>query len=357
MMRNTRPLLVGRSRRVGSQKKPSAAETDLRRAWRSSEDPAAPKTRAVPGRGRQAEADERPAAVGALGGHLAAVGLGHLPDDGEPEPGAGLPARRGRAVEAVEDVRQVVLVDARPVVADGHLAVADADLDLAAGRAPLGRVVEQVADGALDRSGHAADDGLLEVGHERDAAAVAAHAVDRLAGHEVEADVLGLARRPRRGRGRRARRRARSSRRAARRRRPAGARAPPRGIASSRASTSMFVRRLVSGVRSSCEASATKRRWLRAESSSAASMVLKLPARRPSSSVPSSAMRRERSRVSVTSSVASVSRRTGASAVRATSSPRAAASPIPPSATRTRIVRSRSRLSSTSVSGRAIWTT
>ena len=35
----------------------------------------------------------------------------------------------------------------------------------------------------------------------------------------------------------------------------------------------MFVRRLVKGVRSSWEASATKRRWLRAESSSAASIV------------------------------------------------------------------------------------
>ena len=113
------------------------------------------------------------------------------------------------------------------------------------------------------------------------------------------------------GRARPARRRARSSRRAARRRRPAGAPAPRAGRSSARASTSMFVRRLVKGVRSSCEASATKRRWLRAESSSAASIVLKLPARRPSSSVPSSAMRRERSRVAVTSSVASVSRRTG----------------------------------------------
>ena len=42
----------------------------------------------------------------------------------------------------------------------------------------------------------------------------------------------------------------------------------------------MFVRTLVSGVRSSCEASATSWRWARVDSSSAASIVLKLAASR-----------------------------------------------------------------------------
>ena len=67
----------------------------------------------------------------------------------------------------------------------------------------------------------------------------------------------------------------------------------------------MFVLRLVSGVRSSCEASATSCRCARLESSSAASIVLKLVASRPSSSSPVEvdSIRCERSRVSVTASV------------------------------------------------------
>ena len=53
----------------------------------------------------------------------------------------------------------------------------------------------------------------------------------------------------------------------------------------------MFVRRLVSGVRSSCDASATSWRWARFESSSPASIELKLVARRLSSSRPLTSMR------------------------------------------------------------------
>ena len=52
------------------------------------------------------------------------------------------------------------------------------------------------------------------------------------------------------------------------------------------ASTSRLVRSEVSGVRSSCEASATSRRCARWESSSASSIVLNAPARRASSSSP-----------------------------------------------------------------------
>ncbi len=59
-----------------------------------------------------------------------------------------------------------------------------------------------------------------------------------------------------------------------------------RRSARSPASTSMFVRRHVSGVRNSCDASATSCRWARFESSSPASIVLKLVARRLSSSRP-----------------------------------------------------------------------
>ena len=58
----------------------------------------------------------------------------------------------------------------------------------------------------------------------------------------------------------------------------------------------MFVRRLVSGVLSSWEASETSWRCARAESSSAPSIVLNVVASRESSSVPSASIRRERSR-------------------------------------------------------------
>ena len=120
----------------------------------------------------------------------------------------------------------------------------------------------------------------------------------------------------------------------------------------------MFVFRLVSGVRSSCEASATSCRCARLEPSSAASIVLKLVASRPSSSSPVEvdSIRCERSRVSVTASVVSVSRRTGASAARETIRPSAAATPIPPTAIRIRKSVIRCSVRFTSPSGLAIWT-
>ena len=75
---------------------------------------------------RRAEADaqQRPAAGRVLGSDTAAVGLGGLAHDRQAEPRAGQLARAPGAVEAVEDVRQVGLVEAGPVVADGELAVA-----------------------------------------------------------------------------------------------------------------------------------------------------------------------------------------------------------------------------------------
>ena len=110
----------------------------------------------------------------------------------------------------------------------------------------------------------------------------------------------------------------------------------PGGSVRSLASTSMFVRRLVSGVLSSCDASATSCRCARVDFSSAPSIALKLAARRPSSSRPPESMRCERSPVSVTFSAVAVRRRTGASAARETASPSAAAIAIPPPAIRIR---------------------
>ena len=198
-------------------------------------------------------------------------------DDREAEAGARLAASRAGAVEAVEDEGQVLFVDSGAVVAHGDLAVADADLDLAARRAPLRGVVEQVRDGALDRRGAPVDERLLEVRRECDAGPVATGTLDRVCGDQVEPHVLGLLRL-----------------------RTVFTReldqlADQRGHLADlldhvgqelltlrlrqlvlACEDSMFVRRLVSGVRSSCEASATSCRWARLESSSAASMVLKL---------------------------------------------------------------------------------
>ena len=85
----------------------------------------------------------------------------------------------------------------------------------------------------------------------------------------------------------------------------------------------MFARRLAIGVRSSWLASATSWRCASTERSRASSVALKLRARRESSSsaAPTS-MRRETSGSAATASVPLVKRPIGASAVRATSTPR-----------------------------------
>ena len=97
--------------------------------------------------------------------------------------------------------------------------------------------------------------------------------------------------------------------------------------------TSRFVRRLVSGVRSSCDASSTSWLWARREDSSASRRRLKVRRRRPSSSGPPGESRRETSVVSATSSTESVSEFSGMRAVRATSQPRATARRTPTNAT------------------------
>ena len=110
----------------------------------------------------------------------------------------------------------------------------------------------------------------------------------------------------------------------------------------------MFVRRLVTGVRSSCEASATSWRWACTESSSAltdcssaSSIALKLLARRPISSSPAGLMRPLRSWVRATCSVARVRRLSGSTAAPATSRPSSAASAMPPTTSSARIRRRR----------------
>src|SRR5262249_24808036 len=78
------------------------------------------------------------------------VAVGDLLDDGEAEPGAGHAPGTGRAVKAVEDVRDVGRIDALPVVAHHHRPAFDGDLDRRAGGAPLGSVVDQVRHRSAD---------------------------------------------------------------------------------------------------------------------------------------------------------------------------------------------------------------
>src|SRR4051794_2711103 len=79
-------------------------------------------------RAAQPQAHERAAAVWSLRADPAAVRLRHLLHDREPQAGARQLASRRRPIETVEDVRQVAVFDARPVVPDDHLPVADRDL-------------------------------------------------------------------------------------------------------------------------------------------------------------------------------------------------------------------------------------
>ncbi len=119
-------------------------------------------------------------------------------------------------------------------------------------------------------------------------------------------------------------------------------------------STSTFVRRLVIGVRSSCDASATSWRWRHCASSSAPSIALKLTPSRPSSSRPVASTRRERSPVERTSSAASASRSTGRTAGRASSRPNNAPRPHRPrSAGRTAAAAGRARCPSRPAAARS----
>ena len=180
-------------------------------------------------------------------------------------------------------------------------------LDGAAGRAPLRRVVEQVADRALERRGHAADERLAAGRSSKTTLGpVAPRALDRACGDEVEPDVLGLGRvLLARARARPARRSAPSSRRAARRTSASSCSRSPGGSAPSlrehldvRAQARQRRAQLVRRVGD--ELPLRARRLLER----ARACVLKLAASRLSSSRPCTRSARERSPVSVTRSVA-----------------------------------------------------
>ena len=108
-----------------------------------------------------------------------------------PRPDPGSPRAAAGAVEAVEDVRQVLRGDAGAVVAHGHLAPGDRDLHRLPGRAPLDRVVEQVADRPRQAAARAADHARLAGQHEPGRGRVAARALHGVVHELIETQVLG----------------------------------------------------------------------------------------------------------------------------------------------------------------------
>ncbi len=265
------------------------------------------------------------------------MALGCLPDDGEPETGTRHHPGVGGPVEPLEDQRQVGLGHPWPLVGHRELAAMQRDPHRAAGRAPLGRVVEQVRDGALE-------DLCLTDDPPGRAPGCRTRPRGRVA-------VPGRRRARRCRRGRAAREFATSgSSRASSTRSPTRVESsstwavtsskiscrelsaiPPR--LSACASSSRLVRRLVSGVRSSCPASATSRRCRSRERCRARSMSLNDAARLASSSSPVIGIGFSSS-VRAMCSAAALSWRTGSSADLATASPISPAAMIPPPPTR-----------------------
>ena len=103
-----------------------------------------------------------------------------------------MPRAAGGPVEAVEDERQVGLVDPGAVVADGQLAAVHGDLDRAAGRAPLDGVVEQVATARSSAAGTPTTVDSSSSAADHDLRRAPLRALDRVVDEQVEPDVLGL---------------------------------------------------------------------------------------------------------------------------------------------------------------------
>ena len=160
---------------------------------------------------------QRAAAVGGLRGDRAAVRLGDLAHDRQAEAGAGLPARRSRAVEAVEDVRRGRRRRcpgpwSRTVSSPSRSAhVHDGSRPGSTWR----RCRAGCATARSSAPGHAADERRLELGREarrRGACRRARSTAPATSASRRTSSMLGSA--PRRGRARRGRRRARSAPRA-----------------------------------------------------------------------------------------------------------------------------------------------
>jgi hypothetical protein len=118
------------------------------------------------------------------------VRVGHLADDGQSQAGTRQRPRRAGPVEALEDVRQVLLVDAGPVVAERQVFRPEADLDEPAGVAPLRRVVQQGSYGISYEGAVALDDDGFQARVETHPRVAAGRPGDRVADQVVELDLL-----------------------------------------------------------------------------------------------------------------------------------------------------------------------
>ena len=310
-------------------------------------------------RDRQREPQERAAARRRLGAHGPAVPLGDVAHDRQAEAGAGAPAcrgRRGRSGRRRAGGRSGAIPGpwSRTVSSPSRSATST----VAARRAPLRRVVEQVGDRAVEprRARRSTTHGSSSV-VERHRGRVPLRRARRrppTSSSSRSGSSGSPVGSPSRASSTRSPTSSPSSSSCATRSRAQALAVGRRAARRGEPSTSRLVRSDVSGVRSSCEASATSWRCARCESSSASSIVLNDAASRASSSSPSASIRRERSRVRATCSAVSVRSVTGRTAWRVARRARKAASAMPATASRGRARAAASTsASSTSVSGRA----
>src|SRR6266508_2059515 len=156
--------------------------SSLNRPWQSEvrgrEEPRKSSSRTSGG--LKARGEQRAASGRALCAHLPAVGGDDLGDDGKPEARAGPLARASPAVEALEDVRQVGLLDAGAVVLDLERPAAQAHFDGPAGGAPLRGVVEQVRHRSAQRLARTEHRRRCELRVEADGWVLAPDAAERL---------------------------------------------------------------------------------------------------------------------------------------------------------------------------------
>ena len=205
------------------------------------------------------------------------VGGGYCAHDGESEARAAAPTRLG-PVKAVEDTGSLGFRDSGPVVLDGQLHLVLAGRHTQAHQTAFGRVLDRVAREIVQRLGETI--GIRVQRPSSFACQLEApiggggEALEEVADERLELDVLRRAPAPLRPRGR------------ARGGRPPGAPCAPSSMramrsvrrtssalgAAWRASTSSWPRMTVSGVRSSCDASATNARWPANASSRRSSM-------------------------------------------------------------------------------------
>ena len=140
----------------------------------------------------QAQAHQRAAAGGRLGGDAAALLVGDLADDRKAQPRAGTPARLGAAVEAVEHVGQVLGGDPGSVVAHRQLLPVQRDLDRLARGLYLIALSIRLLTARCSRAGTPTTTVGSSCTSQRRGRSAPARALDHLADDQVQAHVLGV---------------------------------------------------------------------------------------------------------------------------------------------------------------------